>query len=82
MKLPFRRRKQYDELIEDLYWSNILKIKTYWWICLLHTRIFLFHKMLIDGLELRGLLVDYGDVFINCLDSYSDILHCRGSMGE
>ncbi len=29
----------------------------------------LLHKMLIDGLEWCGLLVDYYDVFISCLDS-------------
>ncbi len=34
----------------------------------------------IDALEL---LVDYCDVFISCLDSYSDsTIHCRGSIGE
>ncbi len=33
---------------------------------------FLFHTILIDGLESCGLLVDYCDVFISCLDSHSD----------
>ncbi len=29
----------------------------------------------IDGLEWCGLLVDYCDVFISCLDSHSDVTH-------
>ncbi len=33
------------------------------------------HKTLIDGLEWCGLLVDYCDVFISCLDSHSDGTH-------
>ncbi len=33
------------------------------------------HKTLIDRLELCVLLVDYCDVFINCLDSHSDGTH-------
>ncbi len=36
---------------------------------------FLLHKMLTDGLEWCGLLVDYCDVFISCLDSHSDGTH-------
>ncbi len=32
-------------------------------------------KTLIDGLEWCGLLVDYCDVFISCLDSHSDGTH-------
>uniref|UniRef100_A0A8C2BGI4 SEC14-like lipid binding 7 n=1 Tax=Cyprinus carpio TaxID=7962 RepID=A0A8C2BGI4_CYPCA len=43
-------------------------------------------KCLNDGFvshKLRGLLVDYYDVFISCLDSHSDgTIHCRGSIGE
>ncbi len=31
--------------------------------------------MLIDGLEWCGLLVDYRDVFIRCLNSHSDGTH-------
>ncbi len=31
--------------------------------------------MLTDGLEWCGLLVDYCDVFISCLDSHSDGTH-------
>ncbi len=34
---------------------------------------FLLHNMLIDGLD--GLLVDYCDAFISCLDSHSDGTH-------
>ncbi len=33
------------------------------------------HKMLTDRLESYGLLVDYCDVFISCLDSDSDGTH-------
>ncbi len=33
------------------------------------------HKTLIDELEKCGLLVDYCDVFISCLDSHSDGTH-------
>ncbi len=36
---------------------------------------FSLHEMLIVGLELYELLVDYCDVFINCLDSHSDGRH-------
>ncbi len=32
-------------------------------------------QMVIDGLESCGLLVDYCDVFISCLDSHSDGTH-------
>ncbi len=36
---------------------------------------FWLHKMLTDGLEWYGLLVDYCGVFISCLDSHSDGTH-------
>ncbi len=36
---------------------------------------FSLHKTIIDGLEWCGLLVDYCDVFISCLDSHSDGTH-------
>ncbi len=36
---------------------------------------FSLHKTLIAGLEWCGLLVDYCDVFISCLDSHSDGTH-------
>ncbi len=42
---------------------------------LLQTCTFLFHMMLIDGLESCGLLVDYCDVFISCLESHSEGTH-------
>ncbi len=35
------------------------------------------HKTLFDRLEPCGLLVDYCDVFISCLDSHSDGTHSR-----
>ncbi len=41
-----------------------------WWICFLQTRSFSLHKTVTDGLEWCGLLVDYCDVFISCLDSF------------
>ncbi len=44
-------------------------------ICFLQTCIFWLHKTSIDGLEWCGLLVDYCDVFISCLDSHSDGTH-------
>ncbi len=50
-------------------------LKTSWWICILHKFSFSLHKTLIDGLKLCGLLVDYCDVFIRCLDSHSDGTH-------
>ncbi len=55
--------------------SNSLKLKTSWWICFLQTRSFCLHNILTDGLECCGLLVDYCDVFISCLDSHSDGTH-------
>ncbi len=36
---------------------------------------FSLHKVSVDGLEWCGILVDYCDVFISCLDSYSDGTH-------
>ncbi len=41
---------------------------------------FSLHKMLIDGLERCGLLVEYYDVFISCLDSHSDGTHSLQSI--
>ncbi len=41
----------------------------------MHPCSFSLHKSLIDGLELCGLLVEYCDVFISCLDSHSDGTH-------
>ncbi len=45
-----------------------------------YKHIFSLHKMLIDGLEWCGLLVDYYDVFISCLDSHSDGTHSLQSI--
>ncbi len=62
--------------IEDSYFSQSdgLKVKkTSWWI--IQTWSFLLHKTVIDGLESCGLLVDYCDVIISCLNSYSDGTH-------
>ncbi len=56
--------------------SNGLKLKmSYWWICFLQTCSFSFLKTLTDGVEWCGLLVDYCDVFISCLDSHSNGTH-------
>ncbi len=65
--------------IEDSYFSqkqrfevqNILMVDLF----LTNTHSFWLHKMLTDGLEWCGLLVDYCDVFISCLDSHSDGTH-------
>ncbi len=43
--------------------------------CFLQTHNLSLHKTLTDGLEWCGLLVDYCDVFISCLDSHSDGTH-------
>ncbi len=42
---------------------------------LFQTRSFSLHKMLIDELETCGLLMNYCDIFIGCLDSHSDGTH-------
>ncbi len=44
------------------------------------SRCFLPHKTLTDGLEWCGLLVDYCNVFISCLDSHSDGTHSLQSI--
>ncbi len=73
----FHWRKHYYGL-----WTHILagsisfKLKTSWWICF----IFCLLQMLTDGLEWCGLLVDYCDVFISCLDSHSDGTHSLQSI--
>ncbi len=46
------------------------------------TQSFSLHKALTDGLEWCGLLVDYSDVFINCLDAHSDGTHSLQSIAE
>ncbi len=62
----------YYELVFHQKWW--FKVKTPWWICFF-TCSFSLHKTLIDRLESCGLLVDYFDVFISCLDSHSDGTH-------
>ncbi len=51
-----------------------------WWICSLQTCSFCLLKILADGLEWCGLVVDYCDVFISCLDSHSDGTHSLQSI--
>ncbi len=71
----FNWRKHYYGLwTQILARSDSLKLKR-WWICFSQTRSFCLLKMLTDGLEWCGLLVDYCDVFISCLDSHSDGTH-------
>ncbi len=41
----------------------------------LQTQSWSLHKMLTDGLESCGLLEDYCDVFISCLNSHSNSTH-------
>ncbi len=51
-----------------------LLIQTRWFLHLQKASLSLY-KVLIDGVESCGLLVDYCDVFISCLDSHSDGTH-------
>ncbi len=44
-------------------------------LCFCQKQRFDVNKMLSDGLESYGLLVEYYDVFISCLDSHSDGIH-------
>ncbi len=68
--LPFHWRKQYHEKrIHILSGNNTIQY------CFLQMCSFWLHKMLVDGLEWCGLLVDYCEVFISCLDSHSDGTH-------
>ncbi len=59
----------------DGLWKN----KNALMICFLQTQ-FSLHKILIDGLQSCGLLVDCCDVFISCLDSQSDGTHSLQSI--
>ncbi len=61
--------------IIDLYFSQKKWLKTIGWICSLQTCRFSLHKMLTGGLEWCGLLLEYCDVFISCLESHSDGTH-------
>ncbi len=67
-RTPFHWRKSYYGLWTLLV-KNILMMDFF---CLL--------QMLTDGLEWCGLLVDYCDVFISCLDSHSDGTHSLQSI--
>ncbi len=64
-------------LEEVLLWTSILSRSENLVKKKLNDRVFnaAFHKMLTDGLELCGLLVDYCDVLISCLDSHDDGTH-------
>ncbi len=55
-------------LEKAILWSHILAGSN-------DLKCFSLHKMLIDGLELCGVLVDYCDVFISSLDSHSEGTH-------
>ncbi len=59
MLVDFSVREEHEVLRWVLYW-----------ICFLQTHNVSLHKLLIDGLELCGLLVDHWDSFISCLDSF------------
>ncbi len=72
-RLLFQWRKCYYDL-----WTRILgrsSLKRPRWIYFSQICSFSLLKMLTDGLEWCGLLVDYCDVFISCLDSHSDGTH-------
>ncbi len=76
----FHWRKHYYGLWTNIFAiSNGLKLKclddSSWWICFSQTLSFLLHTTYIDELDCCGLLVDYCDVFISCLDSHSDGTH-------
>ncbi len=74
-----RNRKWTFSLEEVLLWimarSDNLKLKHLNDGFVSYKHSFCLLKMLIDGLESCGLLVDYCDVFISCLDSHSDGTH-------
>ncbi len=57
----FGQKQRFNHLMIDFFfYTNISLLR---------------HKILIDGLELCGLLADYCDVFISCLDFHSDGTH-------
>ncbi len=60
-KKSLKKREKFSSVLMDCFF--------------LQTQSFSLHKMLIDGLEWCGLLVDYWGVFIKCLDSHSDGTH-------
>ncbi len=67
----FHWRKRYYELWTRILVKSVLMMDLFSF-CLL--------QMLTDGLEWCGLLVDYCDVFISCLDSHSDGTHSLQSI--
>ncbi len=65
------------------HWSkryNALWAGIYLFFIFLQSCSFFIHKMLIDELQLGGLLVDYCVVFISSLDSHSDGTHSMQSI--
>ncbi len=63
-------------MCEDNSGCCIYAVWMYVWMLYLCLKYTAFHfKTLIDGLELCGLLVNYCDVIISCLDSHSDGTH-------
>ncbi len=71
-----------EVLLKILAECNGLKLKCFNDELFLLTNSFCLLKMLIDGLEWCGLLVDYCDVFISCLDSYSDGTHSHSLVSK
>ncbi len=66
----FNSRKRYYGLWTLILGNNVLMMDL-----ILKKHSFSLLKMLTDGLDWSGLLVDYYDVFISCLDSHSDGTH-------
>ncbi len=56
-------------------WRKMGFLILFIYLILLQTHSFLRHKTVFNGLETCGLLVNYCDVFISCLDSHSDGTH-------
>ncbi len=75
--MDFDVRMQHGMDFYALLWpeASILKWTAKWWICVLQTHRFLLHKTWINELGSCGLLVNYCNVFISCLDSHSDGTH-------
>ncbi len=73
----FQWRKRYYGL--HIFWPEAMVCKqnkkVFMMDLFLTTYSFSLHNKLTDGLEWCGLLVDYCDVFISCLDSHSDGTH-------
>ncbi len=73
--MDFDVRMQHGMDYYALLWpeASILKLTAKLWFCVLHS--FLLHKTYINELGSCGLLVNYCNVFISCLDSHSDGTH-------